>query len=117
MALVALVGLAALSVLPAAPAQADTSPEKLHLDAYLVSTKYSGIAVDIKALDTVAIADLDEVRVTVRRTSGPDVVKLSKGTGVVTTLKAGNAVTAPIVVIPGSYDEAASSSWVKPDAL
>ena len=117
MALVALVGLAAVSVLPATAAHADTAPEKLHLDAYLVSTKYSGIAVDIKALDTVAIADLDEVRVTVRRTAGPDVVKLSKGTGVVTTLKAGNAVTAPIVVIPGSYDEAASSSWVKPEAL
>lgn len=116
-ALAALLGLATLGVLPATAAHADTDPDKLHVDAYLVSTKYGGIAVDIKALDTAAVTDLDEVRVTVHRSVGPDVVKVSKGTGVVTTLQAGSAVTAPIVITPGSYDEAGSSSWVKPDAV
>ncbi|HLU63168.1 MAG TPA: hypothetical protein VKY66_01445 [Protaetiibacter sp.] len=113
-ALAAVAALAVGGLLPAAAAHADSA--KLHLDPYVVSAKYGGIAVDIKAL--VAVDDLDEVRVTVARTVGPDVVKVSKSDGtVVQNLKAGTAVTAPIVITPGSYDEANSTSWVKPDAV
>ncbi len=105
-------------MLPAAAAHADVDPDDLHVDAYIVSTNYGGIGVDIKALDTGLVTSLDEVRVTVHRSVGPDVVKASRSTGsVVSTVKAGAAVTAPIVITPGSYDEAGSSSWVQPDAV
>src|SRR5690606_23439053 len=118
-ALAAVAALAVGGLLPAAAAHADSAT--LHLDPYVVSAKYGGIAVDIKVLDTDAVADLDEpdeVRVTVARRVGPDVVKVSKSTGsVVDDVKAGTAVTAPIVITPGSYDEANSTSWVKPDAV
>jgi hypothetical protein len=116
--LAALVGLTAMGMLPATAARADTNPDQLHLDSYLVSTLYGGVAVDIKALDTALVTNLDEVRVTVHRAVGAEVVKVSKSTGsVVSSLKAGNSVTAPIVITPGSYDEAGSSSWVQPDAV
>jgi hypothetical protein len=116
--LAALVGLTAMGMLPATAAHADTNPDQLHLDSYLVSTLYGGVAIDIEALDTALVTDLDEVRVTVHRSAGGDVVKVSKSTGsVVAALKAGNSVTAPIVITPGSYDEAGSSSWVQPAAV
>src|SRR5690606_17816873 len=114
----ALVALTGMGMLPAAAAHADVDPDDLHVDAYIVSTNYGGIGVDIKALDTGLVTSLDEVRVTVHRSVGPDVVKASRSTGsVVSTVKAGAAVTAPIVITPGSYDEAGSSSWVQPDAV
>lgn len=115
-ALAAVAALAVGGLLPAAAAHADSAT--LHLDPYVVSAKYGGIAVDIKALDTDAVADLDEVRVTVARSVGPDVVKVSKSGGtVVPNLKSGLTATAPIVIVPGSYDEAGSTSWVKADAV
>ena len=111
----AVVGLVAVGVFQGAAAQA--APSELHVDAYLVESKYHGIGVDIKALDTDLVAELDQVRVITHRTVGGDVVKVSKGTNVVSTLKAGSAVTAPIVIQQGSYDEAGSTSWVQPDAV
>src|SRR5690606_32488094 len=91
-ALAAVAALAVGGLLPAAAAHADSA--KLHIDPYIVSSKYGGIGVDIKALDTAAVAHLVEVRVTVARTVGPDVVKVSKSGGtVVPNLKAGTAVT------------------------
>jgi len=108
------------AVLPAAAAHADTDPAYLRLDAYLVdSTNYGSLNVDIKVLEDglAGIADLAEVRVTAHRSTGGDVVKVSKSTGtVVNTIKAGGATTAPIVIEQRAYDEAGSGSWVKPNA-
>jgi LPXTG-motif cell wall-anchored protein len=119
MALLAAMLLAVMTaVLPAASAHAAPGDSAdLHVDPYLVDAKYRGIGVDIKILNG-AVTDATSVRVTVQRATGPDVVKVSKDTGtVLATLNGGTAVTAPIVIQPGTYDEAGSSSWVKPDAI
>ncbi|HWL03112.1 MAG TPA: hypothetical protein VNQ52_12165, partial [Microbacteriaceae bacterium] len=88
----------------------------LHVDPYFVSgALYKGIGVDLKATD---VTGATEVRVTIHRSSGGDVVKTSKATGgVLAAVNAGNAVTAPIVIQPGTYNEATSPSWQKPDAI
>lgn len=98
------------------PAAAHAAPEgsaDLHVDAYLVDAKYRGIAVDIKVLNG-AVTDATEIRVTIEREVGPDVVKVSKAP-TVATLNGGSSVTAPMVIQPGTYDEAGSTSWVKPE--
>ncbi len=112
----AFIGLSSMGALPAAAAQA-APDDAWKIDSYVVSSTYSGYAVDIRVYETDLVAELDQVRIVVHRAVGGDVVKVDKPTGsVVATLKAGQAVTAPIVIQQGSYDELGSSSWVKPDA-
>ena len=91
-------------------------PPTLYVDPYFsAGSQYKGIGVDLR---TTGVEDATEVRVTVHRSVGGDVVKTSRSTGSVpTTVNAGGTVTAPIVIQRGAYDEAGSSSWVKPDAL
>jgi len=86
-------------------------PPTLHVDPYFVSgALYQGIGVDLRAT---GVSDATEVRVTVHRSLGGDVVKTSRPDGsVLATVNAGNAVTAPIVIQAGTYDEAGSGSWV-----
>lgn len=80
----------------------------LHVDPYFTAGgKYQGIGVDLKATN---VTDATEVRVTVHRALGGDVVKTSRA-GVLNTVNAGGTVTAPIVVQPGTYNEAGSGSW------
>jgi len=88
----------------------------LHVDPYFTAgAGYKGIGVDLRATN---VTDATEVRVTVHRSVGGDVVKTSKpGAALLATLNAGSAVTAPIVIQSGSYNETGSSSWVKPGAL
>ena len=86
-------------------------PPSLHVDPYFVSgALYQGIGVDLRAT---GVSDATEVRVSVHRSLGGDVVKTSRPDGsVLATVNAGNAVTAPIVIQAGKYDEPGSGSWV-----
>lgn len=120
MALAALLGFTMIGLFPSMAAHADTDSSNLKIDPYLVDSQYKGVAVDIRVLDIglTDLADLTGVRVIMHRTVGGDVVKVStSGSGVLAALKAGNGVTAPIVIQQGTYDEAGSSSWVQPDAV
>lgn len=100
-------------IMPGLAAHAVPASDDLRVDPYLVDAKYRGVAVDVKVLNG-AVTDATSVRVTVHRAGAPDVVKVSKEP-TVATLNSGSAVTAPIVIQPGTYDEAGSSSWVKPE--
>jgi len=90
--------------------QAPAPVASLHVDPYFTAgAKYKGIGVDIRASD---VSDADEVRVTVHRAVGGDIVKSSRPDGTVAgTINTGSTVTAPIVIQPGTYDEAGSGSW------
>lgn len=89
--------------------EASAASPGLELVTYYTVSGFQGFKVDIR---TTGVDDAAEVRVIVHRTSGGDVVKTSKATGSVpATINAGGWVTAPIIIVPGTYDEAASSSW------
>jgi len=112
-------GVVAALVVPSGIARADD--ESLHVDAYLVSSAtYDSVNADISVRDFADIEkkDIHGARVTVHRIVGGDIVKVSKDEGIVgTTLSKGGVVTVPFVIREGTYDEADSSSWVKPDAV
>lgn len=118
--LVALPALAlALALVPVQAAQAaDDVPADLHMDVYIgAGSSGTRVFTDFRILNG-AVTDATAVRVTVKRAVGPDVVKESKpGASFFSTLNSGGLITAPIVVQPGTTDEAASSSWFKPEGV
>jgi hypothetical protein len=86
--------------------EASAASPGLELVTYYTVSGFQGFKVDIR---TTGVDDAAEVRVIVHRTSGGDVVKTSKATGSVpATINAGGWVTAPIIIVPGTYDEAAA---------
>jgi len=126
LAVAALTGLALFGFLPSVAAHAVTDDGGIHIDPYYTSNdNYQSLNVDVsvaknadKAQDLDAVAALSEVRVTVNRADGSSVVKVSKpGASLIGTIKSGGGVTTPFVITPRGYDEAGSSSWVKPDAV
>ena len=84
---------------------------------YHRAADYKGVVVDIR---TDHVTDATGIVVRVDRALGPPVIKTSKpdapALAVVNTGLA-KSVTMPIVIQPGSYDEAASTSWNQPSAV
>lgn len=109
-----LMGFAMVGVLPVAPVPSASAAEALTVYArFNDAANYKGVAVTAQSAGP--IAGVAEVRVTLHRSSGGDVVKTSKATGSVpTAVSAGNATTAPMIIVQGTYDEAGSGSWNAP---
>lgn len=84
-------------------------PQIVSVDAYYVKSSYKGVGTDIK-VD--GLTDVTNVEVRLNRADNSTITKTSK-TPVNTTLSTGNvaAVTAPIVIQHGTYNETGSSSW------
>lgn len=99
----------ALPLLFAKKVSAAGQPQIISVDAYYVKTNYKGIGTDIK-VD--GLTDVTNVEVRLNRADSSTITKTSKAP-VNTTLSTGAvaAVTAPIVIQHGSYNEAGSTSW------
>jgi hypothetical protein len=118
-AIAALLGFAMIFV--GAPVAASAAVDSSYIEFVPLvtdSAKYKGIGANVKVLagGVAEVQSLTEVRITVKRSSGGDVVKSSTSDAVLTELKAGRGVTAPIIIQPGTYDEAGSTSWTVPNA-
>jgi hypothetical protein len=81
---------------------------------YWNGTNYKGITVSVRAKE---VSQLTGLSVTVNRTNGGSVVKTATQ-GLINGINAENGAaftrSAPIVVVPGTYVEAGSSSWNAP---